>query len=476
MSLGRHSIANLIGTIVPILVALVTIPLYLRHIGPERYGVLAVIMALAGYMSFMDLGLGRAVTQRISVLNNASPREHSEILWTALTASSLLGTVGGIGLWLGSDYLLTGVIKISHQGLQEVNASVIWVGIVLPFLLTSNALIGALHAKGRFIEVNTIQALAGSAGLAIPLLVAVAGYEELTYLVPATLAARALTTILLFSQCKKHIPLVGKPGIQMSIIKPLLGYGGWISILSILGPFLVTVDRLVIAAVIGVRNVTSYTIPYDLASRAMVISGSFSSALFPRLAASATGKGKALAVQATSTLVAIMTPTVLAALFLAEPFLSIWIGSAFVASSKGVAEAILLGVWINAVVIPHHARYLATSSPRAVVIIFAFELPIYFILLWLGVSHWGVLGAALAWSTRVLLDTALILKINDVLLITVASVYPSFMLIMAAYLTVYARPNTAVGCTLIAAGLISMSLIKDRHILNDAYTHLTKKL
>lgn len=472
MSLGRHSIANLIGVGTPLLVALVTIPAYLSHIGPERYGVLAVIMALTGYMGFLDLGLGRAVTQRMASTKDAPTKEHSELLWTALTASFGLGAIGGIALWLGSDYLLNHVIEISPTSLNEATDSVIWLGISLAFILPSSALIGALHAKFRFIEVNIIQALGGSVGLAVPLLVASMGYTELTYLVPATLSMRVLTAALLFFQCKKYVPLVGNPKIQTEIIKSLFSYGGWISILSILGPLLVTVDRVVIATLIGARSVTSYSIPYDLVSRSMVVSSSFSNALFPRLAAAEVAEGRALATKASTTLIAIMTPIVIIGIFLSALFLEIWIGSDLASSSKGVAEAILVGVWINAVVIPHYARYLATQSPKAVVMIFILELPFYFMLLWQGVSHWGVFGAALAWSARVLVDTLLILKLNKMLMSTLSRIYPSLLIMIGACTSIYLLPNDSIWYALIALVLVILSIIKDRLILLNACMHI----
>jgi len=468
MSLGRHSIANLIGTSAPLLVALMTIPAYLRYIGPERYGVLAVVMALTGYMGFMDLGLGRAVTQRLGSLKDAHPKEQSEVLWTAVTTSFLLGMLGGVVLWFSAYYLLNSVIDISTRSQFEASASVMWVGLALPFLLTGSALTGALHAKRRFLEVNIIQALGGTAGLAIPLLVAVLGYTELSHLLPATLAMRVLTVLLLFEECRKHIPLIGKPSIQLNTIKPLLAYGGWISVMSILSPLLVTVDRLVIAALSGTQWVANYTIPYDIVTRAMVVSGSFSNALFPRLSAAPEDEGKTLANRASATLVAIMTPIITTGIFILEPFLNIWITPDFATNSAGVGEAILIGVWLHSIVVPHYARYLATQSPRLILLIFIFEIPIYFLMLWGGVSHWGVLGAALAWSARVFLDAVLILRLNNVLLKTIASVVQSLLIIVTAYLTIYAFQSEVAFQVPIAAALILLSIAKDHKIVLGA--------
>ena len=471
MSLGKHTLANLAGALLPLAIALVTIPLYISYIGTERFGVLAVIWAIFGYFGFFDVGLGRAVTQRMSKIKDSSEELRSRLLWTALSISFLLGLVGSVFLWLSADYIINHLVKMSEDSRLEALDAIVWLLMALPLLLPSSALSGALHSRLRYVQVNLIQVIGSVLTQVLPLAFAMSGFIELGYLLPAVLIARVTTTYLMFRQCQRDVPLKGAPVIDRSDLTTMLSYGGWISVMSILAPMLVTVDRLVIATLSGARFVAYYTVPYDLVGRAMLVSGSLSSAIFPRLASAVEEDGRNLAIKASAILVAIMTPLTIVGFYLINPFLDLWLGAEFAAKSYGVGELILLGVWINAIVIPHHARFLATENPRIVVMIFIFELPIYFLLLWLGITKFGIVGAAAAWSLRVFLDTAILLRLNKVLNKTIEATFMSLVLVLLAGMLLILQMNLVIQIFLVTF-LIGISLAKDRNLLISVFRHL----
>ncbi len=476
MSLGKHTAINLVGNVLPMAIALITVPLYLRYIGAERYGALAVIWALLGYFGFFDFGFGRAVSQRMARLSDAEDSERSNLLWTAITSTFLLGILGSLVLWAFADYILTNLIDMSGPSHNEAKNAVLWLLLALPVVLPASVLQGALQARLRFFELNAIQVLGSTLSQLLPLAVAASGHVELQALVPAALAARLLTIGLLLTQCRRHVPLIGRPLIVRAHLKPMMQYGGWISVITLLGPLLVTIDRLVIAALSGVKAVAHYTVPYDLVSRTMVISGSLSSAIFPRLASASTDQAKDMALHATSVLVAIMTPVVIVGLFVVHPFLTLWVGEAFSLSSSGVAELILLGVWINALVIPHNARLLAADNPKTVVIIYLIQIPIYFLILWLGITYWNIVGAAAAWSSRVLLDTTMLLHVAGALKHTLRVMIPSLILVVTAMLVAIDTEVLSSMRWVICVSLLGLSLLRDKKYLIAAFSVMRKKI
>ncbi|HXA48162.1 MAG TPA: hypothetical protein VNW52_11075, partial [Burkholderiaceae bacterium] len=67
MTFFRFFLFNLIGNIVPILTALVAVPVIVHYAGVERLGALGVAWGLIGTFGFLDFGLSRVVTRRVAL-------------------------------------------------------------------------------------------------------------------------------------------------------------------------------------------------------------------------------------------------------------------------------------------------------------------------------------------------------------------------------------------------------------------------
>ena len=105
MNIGRNAFYNLIGGVIPVAGALVTVPMYVHLIGAARYGVLSIAWVLLGYFGLFDLGLGRATSFRIAALSNGSPQDRATTFWSAVAVNLAMGTAGGAILWAAARLL-----------------------------------------------------------------------------------------------------------------------------------------------------------------------------------------------------------------------------------------------------------------------------------------------------------------------------------------------------------------------------------
>jgi len=408
VSIKRHTAYNVAGAIVPLLVTFVTLPVYLRTIGEERYGVLVILLTLLGYFGLFDLGLGRAVTNRIAAFRSHTAAEREEVFWTALLMNLALGSVGALALWGAGTVVLEYVVEAPGALAAEVQAALPWMVLAFPVLLASSVMSGALMGREEFLAQNAVQIGAGILIQVVPLMVALTVGPELPALVVAVIGVRVLSVAALFGLCVRQLPVGLKPRWARAQVRPLFGFGGWVTVTSVVGPLLSTLDRVIIGAVAGAKAVTYYTVPYSIASRITIIPGSLSSALFPRFSSLGAKEGDALLDTAVRSLVVVVTPLVVGGLLIMKPFLTWWVGTEFAAKAAPVGEILVIGLWANCLAYIPYSMIQGRGRPDLVAKFHLAEVLPYLAVLWLALEWKGAVGAALAWSLRVWVDAALL--------------------------------------------------------------------
>lgn len=408
MSVRRNTVYNLIGSIVPLAVSLITIPLYLNLIGESRYGVLAIAWLLLGYFGLFDLGLGRATAQRIAALKNQHKSQYAEVFWTALTVNVLLGIIGGILIWPVSIFFFDNYFIIEDVLRPELESAIPWLILAVPVATLSGVLTGALQGREAFLELNLVSMFGAILLQVLPLVLASMGFLDLGILLPVTFLTRLLVLALLFWRCQKHIFGGYTFVFSRSAAKHLVHFGGWVTVTSIIGPMMVILDRFVIGALIGAKAVSYYTIPFQLSERTTVIAGSLSSALFPRFAFGSEEQKLQLAKNSLQILIIILTPLICLGILIIDPFIRWWITPEFAEKSVLVGQILLIGFWLNSLANIPYAQLQAKGRPDLVAKSHLLELIPYFILLYVGLNHFGIVGAAIVFSLRVFSDLLLL--------------------------------------------------------------------
>src|SRR5208283_2531536 len=104
---------NLVGESLPVLAAVVAIPMLVHRLGADRFGVLTLSWMIAGYFGLFDFGLGRALikamAQELSIGRLAAA---AELFWTSLAMMLVLGAAAGVTLAMLAPWLTRSALKI----------------------------------------------------------------------------------------------------------------------------------------------------------------------------------------------------------------------------------------------------------------------------------------------------------------------------------------------------------------------------
>ena len=120
--LRRNFVFNLIYPMMRLAVSVVTVPIYIHHVGDARYGVISIVSILLGYFGFLDLGLSRASTNALSKLRDAPQPDRARVLLTTMTLNFCFGLVGTVLLYFVGGYLFEHVLSVPDALKPEVMA------------------------------------------------------------------------------------------------------------------------------------------------------------------------------------------------------------------------------------------------------------------------------------------------------------------------------------------------------------------
>lgn len=423
-----HSFLNALGQGVPIAAAVVAVPLLVRELGAEKFGLLTLAWSIIGYASLFDFGVGRALTQLVAERRyRVLDREIAAIVWSALFA------LVGIGLGMGAIGFLSSPWA-AHRGLtitapvqSDALLAFRLLALGIPFVVVNTGVRGALEAYERFDLVNAVRVPLGISMFVGPLLVLPFSHS-LAAAVCAVLVARVIAVIAQAFMMLRVLPAMrGRPTFSVDVLRPIARFGAWMTVSNVLSPLMTQADRFLIGSVLSASVVAYYTAPYEMVTRLMaLVALAVATSLFPAFARwRERDHARALFSRGMRLTAAALVPTMLAIIAFAHPILRLWLGAEFASQSTAVLQILGAGVICNGLAQIPFAHIQAIGRADLTAKIHILEVPLYLVLALYLIRTQGISGAAIAWSVRMLVDAVLLFAVSRRLLANAGDMAPS---------------------------------------------------
>ena len=401
-------VINIVGALSGILIALITVPMYVSRIGEDRYGILSLVWILLGYLGFLDFGLTRATTNALAKLHDAPLKKRGSVFMTSLWINLILGSVGGLIIYFAGGHILLAMHGLTGPLRTEVEGIMPWVAPMLPLSLIGGVSIGALESRERFLLANIFQIVSNVLGQVVPLLVAIYVSPNLTAIIPVTFVSRLVMTAITMALVIGSEKLFHFERFDIRQVKKLLGYGIWVTLTNVISPLMTSLDQFVIGNMIGPSFVARYAVPMTAATRLQIFNGALSRSVFPRFSRMEHGEASALAAKGIVTLAYLSAMLSAPALVVAHPFFEWWMGKTFALYAVPVAMVLFVGAWFNGLAFIPYTLLQGQGKPGTVAKLHTAEVLPYIGCLWLFVHVFGLTGAAMAWALRVMADAAIL--------------------------------------------------------------------
>lgn len=408
MRLVRHSVFNLLGLGLPLVVAVFSIPLLIEALGAARFGILTLIWAVVSYFGLFDLGLGRALTQQLAVALAKDERDRIGPL--VATSTVLMAALGIFATILMAALAPSGVgmIKSVPDQKEAVNA-VLVMALAMPAIVLTSGFRGILEARNAFGVINLIRLPMGLFTFLGPVLVVASGFPSLVWISAVLVAGRVIA-------CAAHALCAlrylkgyrGNLSFDKSLLKPLCVSGGWLTLSNVISPFMGYVDRFIIGAIVSAAAVAYYTTPQEIVTKIWIVPGALTAVLFPAFSAKLVNSDEGvrkLFSEVILCLFLVLIPITSALAVFAKEILSLWVGWEMAEHGELLMQIFAIGILVNCLAHVPFTLIQSAGMPRVTALIHCAELPFFLLLLWWLTASYGVEGAAVAWIIRMCVDT-----------------------------------------------------------------------
>lgn len=411
MKLLRHSTYNILGLGLPLVVAIFCIPILIKELGNSNFGLLTLIWAVVSYFGLFDLGLGRALTQRLAtVLTSERHKEVGPLVATACLLMAVLGVVAGILMALMAPWGVDLIRDATDR--QDIIAAVYWMAAAMPAIILTSGFRGILEAQHAFGVINLIRLPMGLFTFLGPVVVVQYGSTNLASIAAILVVGRLLACAVHAWFAWRHMPVDhGKLSFHLNLVRSLCVSGGWLTVSNVISPLMSYADRFIVGVLISSSAVAYYATPQEMVSKLGIIPSALTASLFPRFSAhfvKSQSDFKSTYYFSILALGAIVLVPVLILSIWAEAILALWISPDFASQSADVLVVLSWGMFVACLATVPYTVIQSAGHARLTALFHMFQFPIFIGLLYGLIGAYGVVGAAIAWTVRNVLDAALL--------------------------------------------------------------------
>jgi O-antigen/teichoic acid export membrane protein len=407
LSLKKNIFVSYVSQLYCALISIVMVPIYMRYMGVEAYGLVGFFIMLQMWFQLLDLGLTPTMA-----------REAARFRGGALDATSLrrllralegvflgVGIMGSVALAAAADVIADSWLNVQQLSHNEVRQAIVLMALIIGLRWISGLYRGAISGFERLVWLGGFNISIATARfvLVIPFFIYVGTSPAEFFGFQAAVAGIEL--IVLVIQTYRILPLIDKREPMpwhWEPIRRVLRFSLTLAFTSSVWIAGTQMDKLVLSKLLLLADYAYFTLAVLVASGITIISGPISIALQPRLTRlSAEGDEEGLIRiyrKSTQLVCVIAIPVTLILAFFSEQVLWAWTGDAEVARKAApVLTLYALGNGILAIgAFPYYLQVAKGDLKLHLIGNAAFAGLLVPALIW-ATWHFGMIGAGYAW-------------------------------------------------------------------------------
>ncbi|WP_041655814.1 lipopolysaccharide biosynthesis protein [Azoarcus sp. KH32C] len=320
------------------LIGLVLMPVYLRYMGAEAFGLVGLFVSLQAWLQLLDLGLSPSLSREMSLycagmLPADLARGRLRSLECLLGGMAVLAV---LGLATARDWIAHDWLNVRSLSVETVSSCLVWMGGAAAARWLAGLYRAGLAGMERQLSVNAAVATFSTLKFVgvIPLLAFWTSEPRAFFAYQALIGGFELVT---FAALMYHIlPRATRPvWPSWSALRGMLPVAGAMAFLSGMWVFLTQIDKLILSRALSLEVFGYYSVAVAAAGSVLTLVPPLNQVLLPRMtilaAQGRTEDLKQIFCMATQCSAVVFTATGAVLAILADPVLWVWTGSRAVA-------------------------------------------------------------------------------------------------------------------------------------------------
>ena len=407
MSLQRNIVAGLASQIYVALIGIVMVPMYVKYMGAEAYGLVGFFAMLQAWFNLLDIGLTPTIARETARLRGGATDALSyRRLVRALEAVFLaVALVGGLSLLAAAEYIARDWLRASQLPPGEVLAAIQLMAPIIAMRWMAGLYRGALSGAERLAWLGGFNAAIATLRFCgvLPLLMFVGtsptvffGYQVATALLELGVLATVAYGSFPDTRTGARLPWAWTP------LRSVLRFSLMIAFTSSVWVFVTQTDKLVLSRILPLADYGYFTLAVLVASGILIFSGPVGAALMPRMARLEAEGEHAQMIQvyrhATQLVAIVAGAASITVAFSAEALLWAWTGNAEIARQAApVLVLYALGNGVLAVsAFPYYLQFAKGDMQFHVIGNAVFVVLLIPMVVW-AASRFGGVGAGYVW-------------------------------------------------------------------------------
>ncbi|MBR9870833.1 MAG: oligosaccharide flippase family protein [Gammaproteobacteria bacterium] len=290
MSLKRNITANYASQLYVTGVGILILPLYIKYMGAEAYGLVGLFTMLQAWFGLLDMGLTPTIGRETARYHGGSMTAlaYRQLLRALTLIFAVVALGGGGGLWLFSERVAQQWLNVETLSLGTVVLAIQIMTISVALRWLGGLFRGVITGSEQLVWLSVFNAV-----IATLRFIAVFGSMWFYGFTPVVFFIHQLCVALLelgglWLASLKFTPkanTLGAPiGWSFKPVKPVLKFSLSIAFTSSVWVLVTQTDKLVLSGILPLAEYGYFTLAVLVASGIMVVSGPVSIALMPRMA------------------------------------------------------------------------------------------------------------------------------------------------------------------------------------------------